>query len=143
MSRGADVVFEKVYEAVAASPGEARDAVCRLAERAQFAPARIADIRLAVSEAVANAARHAYDTDAGGPVTVSASVRQGTLTVRVCDRGRGLGGVGASGGLGAGLRLIARLADSISISTSAESGTQLEMQFSRGGAGERTPANGR
>ena len=53
----------------------------------------LADVKTAVSEAVTNAIVHGYGAD-GGMVRMRADYRaDGTLTVDVCDRGRGIADV--------------------------------------------------
>jgi len=51
----------------------------------------IADLKLAVTEAVANAVRHAYPPDSPGRVSVELSADGGRLEIAVSDEGRGLG----------------------------------------------------
>jgi serine/threonine-protein kinase RsbW len=87
----------------------------------------VADIALAVSEAVTNAVKYAYCDGELGSVRLSASVEDGWLTVVVSDSGDGFG-AGSSEGLGLGLTIIARLCDDLKIAQEG-SGTQVLMRF--------------
>ena len=84
------------------------------------------DLALAVSEAVTNAVKHsgAHDEES---VTLTASVVDHWLEIRVRDRGTGFGGV-ESDGLGLGLPTIARLSAHLTIIQEG-SGTELRMGF--------------
>ena len=108
--------------------------VARLAEHDEEA---LADLRLAVTEAAANACRHAYDgTD--GDVTVQLLLApDGTLEVVVEDDGPGFdeASVGewdaeALGEDGMGLAIIRAVADDVEIGTRA-SGTGTRLRFTR------------
>jgi serine/threonine-protein kinase RsbW len=81
----------------------------------------IADLKLAVTEAVANAVRHAYPSDSPGRVTVELTATAGRLEIAVSDEGRGLGGADVStapGPLaesGMGLSIIRAIADELDV----------------------------
>jgi serine/threonine-protein kinase RsbW len=81
----------------------------------------IADLKLAVTEAVANAVKHAYPPDSPGRVTVELSASAGRLEIAVSDYGRGLGDGAApeeAGDLaesGMGLSIIRAIADEIDV----------------------------
>lgn len=88
---------------------------------------RVADITLAVSEAVTNVVKYAYGSDGKGVVELSAGVAEdGALEIGVGDKGRWH--KGESSGLGFGLPLIARLSDGVRISQD-DSGTVVQMRF--------------
>ena len=77
----------------------------------------IADLKLAVTEAVANAVRHAYPPGEPGTVTIELKSAGGRLEIVVSDTGKGLGdgdpspvGV-AAGESGMGLSIIRAIAD--------------------------------
>jgi serine/threonine-protein kinase RsbW len=93
----------------------------------------IADLRLAVSEAVTNVVLHAYrDDDRPGTVTVTVDVHPGErkVTVRVRDEGSGVHPRSDSPGMGLGLPLIAQVADELEIGPASEgAGTELCMTF--------------
>jgi len=87
----------------------------------------VADVALAVSEAVTNAVKYAGATGADGVVELSAAGRDGWLEVRVRDRGEGFG-KGSSDGLGLGLSIIARLCADMTIVQEGD-GTEVRMLF--------------
>ncbi|MEW6044914.1 MAG: anti-sigma F factor [Bacillota bacterium] len=79
--------------AIAASPDNlafARAVVAAFAARLAFTLDEIEDIKLAVSEMVANAVIHAYAGQSPGPVWVAGRAQDGGLEVVVEDRGRGI-----------------------------------------------------
>jgi serine/threonine-protein kinase RsbW len=85
----------------------------------------IADVKLAVTEAVANAVRHAYPADDPGRVWVELSADSGKLEIAVSDEGRGLGEAdsrlrGEQGESGMGLSIIRAIADEIDIGAGAD-----------------------
>jgi anti-sigma regulatory factor (Ser/Thr protein kinase) len=87
----------------------------------------VADISLAVSEAVTNVVKYAYGPDGKGVVELSAEVAEdGALEIGIGDQGRWH--EGESSGLGFGLPLIARLSDGVRISQD-NSGTVVQMRF--------------
>lgn len=90
-------------------------------------PDLVHDVALAVSEAVTNAVKYAYDDGPGASVSLSASAEDGWLTLRVGDQGTGFG-AGSSDGLGLGLTIIARLCDDLKI-VQEGAGTQVLMRF--------------
>lgn len=79
-------------------------------------PGAVADIALAVSEALTNIVVHAYlDASQPGPMTVSAGRLDGEIVVVVSDEGRGMVPRRDSPGLGLGLAIMARLASSVEV----------------------------
>lgn len=87
----------------------------------------VADVALAVSEAVTNAVKYAKVEGAEGVVELSAATKGGWLEVRVRDRGEGFG-KGSSDGLGLGLAIIARLCADLKIVQEGD-GTEVRMRF--------------
>jgi anti-sigma regulatory factor (Ser/Thr protein kinase) len=85
------------------------------------------DIELAVSEAVTNAVRYAYEAEEEGSVDLIGTVADGWLEIRVVDRGHGFR-EGRSGGLGLGLSIISQMAPDLIISQ-GERGATLRMRF--------------
>ena len=82
----------------------------------------IADLKLAVTEAVANAVRHAYPPDSPGRVSVELSADGDRLEIAVSDDGRGLGdaeltadGPSEPGESGMGLSIIRAIADEVEV----------------------------
>ena len=86
----------------------------------------VADVALAVSEAVTNAVKYAGAGD-DGVVELSASRREDWFEVTVRDRGEGFG-KGSVDGLGLGLSIIARLAGELQIVQEGD-GTEVRMRF--------------
>ena len=88
-------------------------------------------IALAASEAAANAVVHAFPGGAeGGEIVVSATLLDDEhLRVVVSDNGTGVHDRTDSPGLGLGLPLIQRLAESVEISGNGEGGTRVRMDF--------------
>ncbi len=83
----------------------------------------IADVKLAVTEAVANAARHAYPEGEEGRVTIELLAEEGRLQVIVSDTGRGLHHADVPfpdappGEGGMGLAIIRAVADEVELTT--------------------------
>jgi serine/threonine-protein kinase RsbW len=115
--------------AIPSSIAPLRGQVGSFASASGACPDLVADIKLAVSEAVTNAVKHAYGADNRGAVELSAAVAEdGALEIGIEDQGRW--DMGRSSGLGLGLPLIARLSDGMAIRQS-DSGTVVEMRFAR------------
>lgn len=87
----------------------------------------VADVALAVSEAVTNVCKHAYESSEAGEVEFTASSKCDWLEISVADQGRGLG-VRSEGGMGMGLAIIAKMCDVLHI-TQGYSGIELQMRF--------------
>jgi serine/threonine-protein kinase RsbW len=109
--------------------GSARRAASKAATRAGAQDPILAAIRLAVSEAVANVIVHGYRDDATGAFTVAIEDNGDVLHVTVRDDGRGMQPRLDSPGAGIGLPLIANLAQTFSITTPPEGGTEVSMTF--------------
>jgi serine/threonine-protein kinase RsbW len=92
-------------------------------------------VNLAVSEALTNVVVHAYrDTAAPGPLLVVAAVRDRALFVTVADEGCGMIPRPDSPGLGLGLGLIAKSADTFEIAPrDSHRGVVLRMRFALAG----------
>jgi serine/threonine-protein kinase RsbW len=99
----------------------ARLAVTSVGRSAGASEETIADLKLAVTEAVANAVKHAYPPDVPGRVTVELTASAGRLEIAVSDRGRGLGDGDAPPSTdrpaesGMGLSIIRAIADEIDV----------------------------
>lgn len=90
-------------------------------------PEVVADVALAVSEAVTNAVKYAYEAETAGTVELSASVRKSWLEICIRDSGTGFGR-GSTDGLGLGLSIIARLCADMKIVQEGD-GTEVRMRF--------------
>jgi serine/threonine-protein kinase RsbW len=113
--------------AVPATVPEMRAAAREAAEGFGASPEVVADIALAVSEAVTNAVKYAYSQASSGEVELDMSLVDGRIQVVVRDHGGGFK-PGPSDGLGMGLTIIAECARELKISQ-GNTGTSLEMAF--------------
>jgi anti-sigma regulatory factor (Ser/Thr protein kinase) len=120
--------LDKSYLAEAKSVPLARSAVTRLAARHGMTGDSLDAVRLAVTEAVTNAVRHAY-RDRAGLVHLMAVVTGGELWVLVADDGCGHRTPAAQPGLGLGLTVIAQHSDTYVITERATGGTEVRMRF--------------
>jgi anti-sigma regulatory factor (Ser/Thr protein kinase) len=116
------------YSAVPATVPLARAAVGAFAATAGASERQIEDIRLLVSEAVANVVQHAYDEEPG-EVMVTANLAAGELWVLVADEGCGLGARKRSDGLGLGLGWMAALSDGLTLRARASGGLEACFRF--------------
>jgi anti-sigma regulatory factor (Ser/Thr protein kinase) len=122
--------FARSYEADPESVGRARAEMAHFASCAGASPTLVDGVRLAVSEAVTNAVRHAYPVDPG-EVRVRALAGEDVLEVVVSDDGCGVHRERTSGGgLGFGLALICELSDQMTLAPRSEGGTDIRMCFS-------------
>jgi serine/threonine-protein kinase RsbW len=90
---------------------------------------KLADIRLAVTEACANVVVHAYPNGEEGPMEILAGMHEGELTVLVRDWGEGIRPRSDSPGLGLGLSLIAALAETVQLGRDDAEHTEVRMTF--------------
>jgi anti-sigma regulatory factor (Ser/Thr protein kinase) len=109
----------------------ARDALAKLARRVG---ARVDDVKIAVSEAVANAIVHGYRGERMGTIRVTGRHQRGRLLVTVADEGIGMTPNPGNPGLRVGIPLITTLCDDVRFSSS-ENGTVVSMSFAAGDAG--------
>jgi anti-sigma regulatory factor (Ser/Thr protein kinase) len=93
----------------------------------------VARVALSVTEAMANAALHAYPSGTG-PVRCHADVHEGRLEIVVADRGAGFRSGSQSAGLGAGLAIIAHCCDDFTVAQRPDGGVQVWMRFVLPGA---------
>jgi anti-sigma regulatory factor (Ser/Thr protein kinase) len=106
----------------------ARDAVAALAERVG---APVADVKLAVSEAVSNSITHAFRGRDPGTISVRARTEGERLLVVVADDGTGMRPNLDSPGLGFGISLITELAGDVRFDSSPR-GLTVRMSFGGG-----------
>ena len=100
----------------------------------------IADLKLAVTEAVANAVRHAYPPDDPGRVTVELRATPSRLEIVVSDTGKGVGDADLEGSnddaareSGMGLSIIRAIADEVDVGAGAEGrGTRVRFACALG-----------
>jgi serine/threonine-protein kinase RsbW len=116
-----------VLPAEPASVPELRHSIARFAEEHGIGADLVADVALAVSEAVTNAVKYADAAGADGVVEGAAARDDEWLEVTVRDRGEGFG-KGSVDGLGLGLTIIARLSGDLRIVQEGD-GTEVRMRF--------------
>ena len=114
-------------DAGAAAVTRMRRAARDFAVAAGAGPELAGDVMLSVSEAVTNAARHAYPDGRRGPVELRARRVEERLEIAVRDQGDGFR-TGASTGLGAGVRIIGECADTLTVDQ-ASGGVAVRMTF--------------
>ncbi|WP_414642242.1 ATP-binding protein [Baekduia sp.] len=111
-----------------------RTEVTAYAQRVGVADGRLADIRLAVSEAATNAVLHAYRDRDPGQIRVDAGLTdEGWLKIVIEDDGFGPLPRPDSPGLGLGLPTIASVADAVELSAGRAAGAKLSMVFALSG----------
>ena len=112
-----------------------RRTVVGFAETAGADPSARDNIALAVSEAAANAAVHAFrGAPVPGSIRVSTEVLgDGRVSVVLTDDGCGLTPRADSTGLGLGLTIIAELTQELEVVSGPEGGTELRMEFALSG----------
>jgi anti-sigma regulatory factor (Ser/Thr protein kinase) len=106
-----------------------RHALGGLGEAFAVPEQRLADIRLAVTEACANVVVHAYPDGDAGPMEVLASHEEDELTVVVRDWGRGIRPRPDTPGLGLGLSMMAALATTVQLGHDSKEHTEVRMTF--------------
>jgi serine/threonine-protein kinase RsbW len=117
------------YPAVAASVPVARNLIVGYARVAGASAEQTEAVRLAASEAITNAVRHAYVDAQSGMVHIAASVAGDELSLSIADDGQGLKAGSHSPGLGIGLAVIASMADYFSVLKRPSGGTELKLRF--------------
>ena len=123
------LVYERSLPAEPVSVGTLRRELADALGPLGLGEDRLADIALVVSEALTNAAMHAYISMTPGSMTLVAAVSGGSLRVTVTDEGRGMVPRTDSPGLGLGLGVMSRLADALEISSPGGRGTEVSLSF--------------
>ena len=85
------------------------------ARRCGLSEASVADVRLAVSEAVTNVVVHAYSAQQPGDVGAAAYSADGVLSITISDQGMGMAPRVDSPGAGLGLPIIASMASTMDV----------------------------
>ena len=107
-----------------------REAVGSFASNAGVLDPPLADVRLAVTEAVANVVIHSYREDPRpGQVEVAASYSAEQLRLVICDDGLGCAPRPDSPGLGLGIPIITEVADRVEFRKRRPRGTELHVCF--------------
>ncbi len=120
----------ETHEATPAAIATVRHGVSQFARTMGADPATVKSIAVAVGEACANVAVHAYRHSSPGEMVVSASVAGEDLTVQVIDYGVGMTPRSDSPGIGLGLLLMSKLSDALETKAVDGGGTEVCMQFS-------------
>jgi serine/threonine-protein kinase RsbW len=116
------------FPAVAENVSVARRSVTAFAKEHQVPEPCRGDLRIAVTEIVANAVVHAFrDRPAPGAVTVSARALEDRIEVVVRDDGDGMAARSDSPGMGVGLPLVRRIADEMDQREPPGGGSELWM----------------
>ena len=118
-----DPVLEFAVEARARSLAPIRRALFRWLDDVAVPRAVAMEIVTAISEASANAVEHAYGPS-GGNITITASLDDGAVSIRVRDAGRWRGS--SKGARGKGLGLMRGLMDDVEVDTT-DRGTTVTM----------------
>jgi len=120
--------------AAPASVRRARRVAVEVARECGLSRAGCADVALAVSEACSNVVLHAYRGKGHRfpELTVEVWAVDGGVRVIVADRGEGMRPNPDSPGLGLGLAVIARVADTCEVHSARPTGTELRMTFKAG-----------
>jgi anti-sigma regulatory factor (Ser/Thr protein kinase) len=123
-------VLELALRAHARSVGEGRRAIaCALKDRG-FSAELVDSVRLAVSEALSNAVRHAY-AERRGPIELGALLEEERgVVIVVRDHGSGFAHTSPDPGTGLGLTLMESVSDTLEIAPVADGGTEVRMTFS-------------
>jgi anti-sigma regulatory factor (Ser/Thr protein kinase) len=127
---GADHRLELRFLAEPNGVAPARHAITDLARRLGLGEDLVANVALAVSEAITNAVLHGYVDREVGFIEVDARADGADLVVTVTDDGGGMVPRPDSPGLGMGLPIIARLTRAMDVRSPVSGiGTQLCMTF--------------
>ena len=127
-------VLELVFPAHAQYLSLARLGLAGVAPVAGLDAAGLADLKLAVTEACANAVRHAYPDGHGGSVKVRIAVEEGAISVDVSDAGRGIDADDVADWdpdemqeSGMGLAIIRSVVDDVEVDSPDEGGTVVRL----------------
>ena len=118
--------FQQVVAAEPPSLAIIRRELDRVLGEQPILPSRRADVRLAVSEACANAVMHAYPEAEPGEILITAGISSDALVVTVRDYGCGL--PARRQPTGVGITLIHALADAVD-AVDADPGVAVRMEF--------------
>jgi len=117
--------------AVPAAVPQLRSAIADFAARAGMTDPPLADVKLAISEALANVVLHGYrDRPEPGRIEVDADFTGTELRIVIADRGVGMRPRIDSPGAGLGLPIIAQVAGGLEIREGDPHGTELHLCFS-------------
>jgi serine/threonine-protein kinase RsbW len=107
-----------------------RAALSNFLDGVDVLPAQLADIQLAVTEAVANVVRHAYP-DEPGQIRCDAVADNGTITITVSDWGCPFTAPTTDPGLGLGMLIMHSLAAQVTV-RQVDGAKRVELTFAHG-----------
>lgn len=117
--------------AVPASVPRLRRAIAGFAAAAGMSDPPLADVKLAISEALSNVVMHGYPGEPEpGIIDIEAAYSGSELRVVIADHGGGMRPRADSPGAGLGLPIIARVAGTFEIRDREPHGTELHLCFS-------------
>jgi anti-sigma regulatory factor (Ser/Thr protein kinase) len=125
-NEGSAAGFQQDLAAVPSSLALVRRELDRLLARQRVSPGRVADVRLAVTEACANAVVHAYAEGEAGTVRVTAAIEREILVVIVRDYGGGIPARRPPAVLG--MEMMRAVADGVSIEA-CDPGMAVRLEF--------------
>lgn len=105
-----------------------RNIVANFASETGLSSGQVYNVKLCVSEALANAVKHAYPKSEPGPVEVDVQEVDGELSVLVADHGRVQQRESWEDRGGFGLAFVSRFTDGCTFTASGD-GTTVEMLF--------------
>jgi anti-sigma regulatory factor (Ser/Thr protein kinase) len=123
----AQATFSARLPAVVASVTEGRHLLSEYLETIGYQESY--DVCLAATEALSNAVRHGYPSDAHGDIEIGATVNGDSLDVTIRDFGLGPTPELRSESLGLGLALMASLAQRVVLDVEAGKGTDVHLSF--------------
>jgi len=115
--------------------GFSRALVSAFASQLDFTLPELDEIRTATSEAVSNAIIHGYE-NTPGVVTLEADIKNGILTIRIIDQGKGIEDIAAAktvqyssipGRYGLGFTFMEAFMDSMTVESTLGEGTSVTM----------------
>jgi anti-sigma regulatory factor (Ser/Thr protein kinase) len=132
-------VLEQRIPAVPASITVLRHDAVDAFEKGGGNPALSGDVALAVTEACANAIRHAYPNRSDGHLTLRAWFEDSLFVVQVLDRGVGIDAPSQNPGARLGVALLEQLADA-QFALREGGGTETRLAFALSGREQRPTA---
>lgn len=130
------------FSSVPENVGLARVTVASFASQMNYNLTDLEEIKVAVSEAVANAILHGYDSDPGQVVRVSATILKDALEIRIEDTGKGIADLDQAmqpayssdpERMGLGFVFMKSFMDHLQVDTAPGQGTVITMVKSLGG----------
>jgi len=132
------------FKSLAANVAFARVTVAAFASQLEFTLNDLEEIKVAVSEAVANAIIHGYENRPDGIVTITMTISNGTLELKVGDHGKGIANVKKAlepsystdpERMGLGFVFMQSFMDTLHVESAPGKGTTVTMSKSAGSPG--------